>query len=79
MTWIQDSDALVGKSGPATYKIYNRVNYRCPVLTPTEARSRGELSIIYIAPGWHYCVAKVDTDEEGQRFSEWHARAMNYE
>jgi hypothetical protein len=77
MIWKQEADALVSRLTKATFKIFNR---SVPGgLSITESRSQGEISIVLITPHEHYCIAKVDQEDEGMRFCEWVARAMNYE
>jgi hypothetical protein len=77
MTWTQEADALVGVLPQATFKIFNKLtNYG---LNAVEQRSHGEISIVLITPTEHYCISKVDKEDEGMRFCEWVARAMNYE
>jgi hypothetical protein len=77
MIWNQEADALVSRLTKATFKIFNRsISHG---LSVTESRSQGEFSIILITPPEHYCIAKVNQEDEGMRFCEWVARAMNYE
>jgi hypothetical protein len=77
MTWIQETDALVGRAGAAMFKIFNLKPYSGKT-TEVERRSHGAMSIALMAPGEHYIIAKVDSEEEGKSFSEWVARALDY-
>jgi len=71
LIWNQEADALVSRVTKATFK---SLIARSPVGYQSPKSLKGEISIVLITPHEHYCIAKVDQEDEGMRFANgWRA------